>query len=117
MSDYPLHLERCREIEEGSDRMCIAASPWVYVSIEHVFVDSCGLQARIARYQFYESGIGPIGEPDDYLFVELQDQSGWVEGELTVDAPVSARRLEEIVRNDYEHRYGLLEDRCEPSDA
>lgn len=109
---YALRLEPCRELEEGSNRMCIAASRWIEVPTDHVFVDDCGLQARLARYQSYEFGIGLIGDPDDHLFVELQDRSGWVEHlahELRVDEAVSGASLRDLVYEDYADRFGTLD--------
>mgnify|MGYP003124739366 CR=1 FL=1 len=115
-----LYLSPCLEVEEGSDRACVATTPWISVNIDHVFADSCGLQARLARFQNWD-GIGLVGYPDDdHLFVELQDQAGFIECDLTVEWTPGKRltvdSLEELVRDDYECRYGLLDETLEDFD-
>ena len=113
-----LYLTSCLESEEGSDRACVAATSWAYLNVDHLFVNDCGLQARFARYQNWEEGIGLVGYPDDdYLFVELRDQAGFIECDLIVEWTPRKRltldSLEELVCDDYECRYGLLDETLE----
>ena len=115
-----LYLSPCLEVEEGSDRACVATTPWISVDVEHVFADGSGLQARFARFQDWD-GIDLVGYPDDdRLYVELRDPSGFIESDLTLDWTLGERltfdSLEELVRDDYECRYGLLDETLEDFD-